>query len=460
MIFSKLNMGAIIGLLSVAANINADPVTQYLANDFTAAYQEWSVMASQGDPIAQYNLAVMDMNIQGPLASTDQIGMWLEKSCNQNFALACVDLGLLYEIGFIINKDTHAAFELFSKASKLGNPLAQNKLANYYEEGIGVAKDWSKAEYWYLKSAQQDNLASMNSLGLYYKEKGDMPNAIEWLERASQADLSLLSEQKKNPFLPDGMTLNNLRGMGFYVDPNVDEALYSAQFNLAVIYDYGEEPYQNKSKALKWYERSARQGFSDAQSNLGYLYSSGGVRGKPDYDKAFYWYSRAAEQNNNSASYNLSFYYRAGRSVQKDPEKALHLLSDVTGEHRPAAMKLIGDMYILGELGKKKNSERAAEYYYKAATAGNVPAQLELAKLLIDPKSPLYNLEDSFHWFLKAAEAGDIDGQYNVAVSYLLGEGVNKNKEKGEEWMKKASENGNRYAAEYFEEPVGFKDDE
>jgi uncharacterized protein len=459
MALSKLNLGAIIGLLTVAANINADPVAQYLANDFTAAYEEWSVMAEQGDPIAQYNLAVMDMNIQGPLASTDQIGIWLEKSCNQNFALACVDLGLLYEIGFIINKDTHAAFELFFKASKLGNPLAQNKLANYYEEGAGVDKDWSKAEHWYLKSAQQGNIASMNSLGLYFKESGDIPKAIEWLERASQTDLSILSEQKRSPFLQDGKTLNNLRGMGFYVDPNVDEALYIAQFNLAVIYDYGEEPYQNKSKALKLYEQSARQGFSDAQSNLGYLYSSGGVNGKPDFDKAFYWYSRAAEQNNNNASYNLSFYYRAGRSVQKDSEKALRLLSDVTGEHRPAAMKLIGDMYMLGELGKK-NSERAAEYYYKAAIASHVPAQLELAKILLDSKSQPYNLEESFRWYLKAAEAEDIDGQYNVAVCYLLGEGVKKNKKKGEEWMKKASENGNPYAVEYFEEPVGFKDDD
>jgi hypothetical protein len=44
-------------------------------------------MAGQGDPIAQYNLAVMDMNMQGPLASTDPIGMWLERFCDQNIAV-------------------------------------------------------------------------------------------------------------------------------------------------------------------------------------------------------------------------------------------------------------------------------------------------------------------------------------------------------------------------------------
>ncbi len=459
MIRSKLNLLGLIFLLTVAADVNADPVIQYRAKNFTTAYEEWSVMAEQGDPIAQYNLAVMDMNIQGPLASTDQIGMWLDKSCAQNFALACVDLGLLREIGFSISQDTHAAFKLFSKASELGNPLAQNKLGNYYEEGTGMAKDWPKAEFWYLKSAQQGNLASMNNLGLHFKQNGDIAKAIDWLERASQANLSILIAQQKSPFLADGKTLNNLRGMGFYVDPNVNEPLYSAQFNLAAIYDFAEAPYQNKAKAHKWYEQSALQGFSDAQSNLAYLYSSGSVTGKPDFDKAFYWYSRATEQNNDMASYNLSFYYREGKAVQKDPEKALRLLSNVNGEHRPAAMRQIGDMYLWGELDKK-DPEQAAEYFYRAAKAGDVPAQLQLAMLLVDSDSPPYNLEESFHWFMKAAEAENNDAQYNVAVSYLLGEGVSKNQKKGEAWMKKASENGNPHAIQYFKEPIGFKDDE
>lgn len=72
---SKLNIGSLWLLLVITTNINADPVAQYRSKNFTAAYQEWHVMAEQGDPIAQYNLAVMDMNIQGPLASTDQIGV-------------------------------------------------------------------------------------------------------------------------------------------------------------------------------------------------------------------------------------------------------------------------------------------------------------------------------------------------------------------------------------------------
>ncbi len=63
MIHSKLNTFGLIFLLTISTHVNADPVAQYRAKNFTTAYEEWSVMAEQGDPIAQYNLAVMDMNI-------------------------------------------------------------------------------------------------------------------------------------------------------------------------------------------------------------------------------------------------------------------------------------------------------------------------------------------------------------------------------------------------------------
>ena len=56
--------------------------------------------------------------------------------------------------------------------------------------------------------------------------------------------------------------------------------------------DYGE--------ALKWYQKAADQGNSDAQFILGFMYSKGdGV--KKDYGEALKWCQKAADQGHDGA---------------------------------------------------------------------------------------------------------------------------------------------------------------
>ena len=61
----------------------------------------------------------------------------------------------------------------------------------------------------------------------------------------------------------------------------------------------------NYKEAVYWYRRSAEQGNSYAQNNLGNMYYNGcGVT--QDYKKAVYWYRKSAEQGNIDAKKNLS----------------------------------------------------------------------------------------------------------------------------------------------------------
>ena len=70
-----------------------------------------------------------------------------------------------------------------------------------------------------------------------------------------------------------------------------------AQFNLGLMYAYGQSSPKNYVEALKWYRKSAEQGNSDAQNNLGLIYANG--RGVPkDYVEAVKWLRKAAEQGN------------------------------------------------------------------------------------------------------------------------------------------------------------------
>lgn len=42
----------------------------------------------------------------------------------------------------------------------------------------------------------------------------------------------------------------------------------TAQYNLALCYEYGKGVEKNKSEAIKWYRKSAEQGLSDAKKAL------------------------------------------------------------------------------------------------------------------------------------------------------------------------------------------------
>lgn len=74
--------------------------------------------------------------------------------------------------------------------------------------------------------------------------------------------------------------------------------------------------------AFREWEPLAQQGYKQAQTNLGTLYSHAkGV--KRDYGEALYWYRKAAAQGSVRAMYNIGVAYEYGRGVDWDDESAL-----------------------------------------------------------------------------------------------------------------------------------------
>ncbi len=63
-----------------------------------------------------------------------------------------------------------------------------------------------------------------------------------------------------------------------------------AQYNLGMMYDYGEGVTQDYKEAVKWYLLAAEQGSASAQYNLGVMYDNGeGVI--QDYVRAHMWFN-------------------------------------------------------------------------------------------------------------------------------------------------------------------------
>jgi hypothetical protein len=79
------------------------------------------------------------------------------------------------------------------------------------------------------------------------------------------------------------------------VIPCAEQGTALAQFNLGVMYAYGEGVPEDDTEAVRWYRLAAEQGDAPAQSNLGAMYANG--EGVPeDMVLAYMWWHLAAAQ--------------------------------------------------------------------------------------------------------------------------------------------------------------------
>lgn len=93
------------------------------------------------------------------------------------------------------------------------------------------------------------------------------------------------------------------------------------QANLGVMYEKGHGVERDYDKALFWYKKSADQGNVDAFVFIGNMYEKG-IGVKRNYREAISWYEKAANKNNAYAYNALAFIYEDGLEVRQDLFKA------------------------------------------------------------------------------------------------------------------------------------------
>jgi len=102
--------------------------------------------------------------------------------------------------------------------------------------------------------------------------------------------------------------------------PLAEDGDVAAQFNVAMIYDFGEGVPEDNEKALYWYTAAARQADEQAQFNLGIMYANGeGVA--IDHGESLKWYSLAAEHGNSIAKTTLVRCISLARASRKSRSK-------------------------------------------------------------------------------------------------------------------------------------------
>lgn len=145
-----------------------------------------------------------------------------------------------------------------------GNPRAQIMLGRCYENGLGVEQDMAVAAQWFQLAAEQNDPEGQLLLAYCYEVGAGVPKdpqqVMNLMTRAAEAGNA------------------------------------EAQFNLALNYSQGiNGAEKNEQKTFEWAQKSASQGYAQAERLLGACYEYGfGVNGNQEL--ANEWYAKAEAQ--------------------------------------------------------------------------------------------------------------------------------------------------------------------
>lgn len=127
------------------------------SGDARAAVRLYEAAAGEGDPVAQYNLAVMHGDGQGGLARNNQEAVRLYKlAADQGYLPAFAALGTAHATGRGVRRDDAEAVRLFKLGVEQGDPEAYNNLGKMYAEGRGgLPRDMRQATAMWRAAADQ-----------------------------------------------------------------------------------------------------------------------------------------------------------------------------------------------------------------------------------------------------------------------------------------------------------------
>jgi TPR repeat protein len=185
-----------------------------------------------------------------------------------------------------------------------------------------------------------------------------------------------------------------------------------AQYKVAVLYARSGTQ-ASIPESLKWLEKAAKRGHTDAQYNLGFANRAGnGVL--VDYDQALTWYRLASQGGSAKAQRDIALMYENGAGVPLDQEQAFFWYRKSAEQGLAASQLKVGVMLLEGQ-GAEADVQLAEEWIRLAAVAGEVDAQFVLGSFLwkIDAK-------ESEEWYRRAIEQNHQYAMFSLARSLYV----------------------------------------
>jgi len=185
------------------------------------------------------------------------------------------------------------------------------------------------------------------------------------------------------------------------------------QFLLGRAYYRGEGVQQSYEKAGEWYRKSADQGNLKAMNNLGIMFLEG--QGIPKNEAEGYrWIRMAAEKGDPRASYLCGLLLCQGRGVSTNSEEGIQWLKKSAAMGNSTAEAKLGQDYLFGDDGVKKDPEAAFPLIKKAAEMGSPWACASMGHFYYLGQHVPADREKAIKWFKKGIDLGEVGaaGEY------------------------------------------------
>ncbi len=299
------------------------------------------------------------------------------------------DADAQFELGYDLDVEKHdyaAAREWYHRAAAQGHPSAWNNLACMALNGEGRPVDLELAAQYYRNAAECGDADGLYNLACTLQDlataAGDWGEVIRLYRKCGRP---------------------------------------SGHYNLAVLYDFGDEfiPVDH-GQANRYYRLAADAGHAGAANNLAAnLYTGTGCR--KDWKTAFLYMKFAAEQGDQSACLSLGEAYALGEGTRRNYAGAFFWFRRswfATG--KAAAAGWLGECYLRGR-GVPRNLNKAFLWLKRAAKLGDDFACFCLGFRLVAGDCGWPRDEERGRSYLKQyleKHPGDADATYWMGKSY------------------------------------------
>ena len=278
-------------------------------------------------------------------------------------------------------------------------------------------------------------------------------NLIQETENIESTENNLSNEIKKDE-IEETKEKNNSNELGMFETANsfynqkkykkafklfkksAEQGNSQAQYNLGAMYENGEGTEENIEQAKYWYKKSADQGDEDAKEALKELeIEETKEKNNSNENKKTKNIFRSPEDSDGS----IERYKKAAEEGDEKAKDALKNLKEYEEEVLRSKNKVTQMQEVFSEkIEKKENEKEKAVSLYEKGLKYYSQAQ------------PDYYF--AFQYFMKSAKLGYALAQYNLAVMYENGTYVDKNIDEAIKWYKKAAEEGDEKAQKALKE--------
>lgn len=259
--------------VSATANDYDKGAFYFARGDYLSALSLWKPLAKEGHSAALYSIGLLYDQGKGVKKDTKLALKYIQAAVDKNLSIAQYYLGMKYLAGLNVKQNATKARELLEKASQNDYLLAQFQLANLYDTGKGGPQNQQLATHWFLKAAENGLGAAQHSLATrFLTGKGttlNLERGIFWLQKAAeQNDFDAMRDLGYMYFKGMGVEKNFQQAHDLLLIP-ADEKSGLSQFLLGEIYaagGYGIS--KDVRQAKKWFKLSKKSGYKEADKRL------------------------------------------------------------------------------------------------------------------------------------------------------------------------------------------------